>query len=187
MGNLGEGVAMRLWGWIKDHRTQSVVALVALLVAVLALARDVIGYQIIDPAGERETTPTAGAPHRGPGPLRMIGGKPGVLETEVDLDSTAANWGVDSCGTRCDLNFRGDVNGIEEAYGHMARSPADRESCRSTTEYGYTLSPREAEVGAQVCVLTDEGRHAGLVVKQVRKSARDRVEFILFEATVWNP
>ncbi|MET0426062.1 MAG: hypothetical protein ABW046_19485 [Actinoplanes sp.] len=162
--------------------------MVALLVAVLALARDVIGYQVIDPAGERAATPAVAADklHHGPKALRMIGGKPDVLETEVDLDSTEPDWGVNRCALQCDLNFHGDVNGIEEAYGHMARSPADQNSCRAATEYGYTLSPKEAKVGAQVCVRTDLGRYAGLVVKQVRKSDRDHVELVVFEVTVWN-
>ncbi|GIE94811.1 hypothetical protein [Paractinoplanes rishiriensis] len=180
---------MRLWNWVKDHRTQSIIGLVALLVAVLALARDVIGFQIIDPVPHTTAAitqgPSAETVRRGPAELRMIGGDPNVVETEVDLDSAAANWGVNGCALKCDLNFRGSPNGIEEAYGQMAEAPADWESCRSTTAYGFTLSPRKAAVGAQMCVLTDEGRHAGLVVKEVRKSDRDHVESITFEVTVW--
>src|SRR5690348_11513650 len=109
---------MRVWNWIRDHRTQSVICLVALLVGILALARDVIGYQILDPprpAPDRVTTPSAspspdgpsGEIRRGPHPLRMVGGQPDVLETEVDLDSKARNWAVNACGERCDLNLRG--------------------------------------------------------------------------------
>jgi len=115
----------------------------------------------------------------------MVGGRPNVLETEVDLDSKALNWGVNGCGNGCDLNFRGSPNGIEEAYGQLASSPADRVSCQSTTAYGFTLSPRAAKVGAQLCVLTDQGRSAGLTVKQVRRSDPDHVELIVFEVTVW--
>lgn len=181
---------MRLWNWVKDHRTQSIVGLVALVIAVLALVRDVVGFQILDPSPGPEPEPDpAPAPvvRRGPEPLRMIGGRPDVLETEVDLDSSARNWGVNSCGTHCDLNFRGDVNGIEEAYGNMAKSPADHESCRSATAYGYTLSPREARKGLTVCVMTDEGRLAGLVVTDVRRSDDDHVQLIVFEVTVWEP
>jgi hypothetical protein len=199
---------MRLWNWIKDHRTQSMIGLVALLVAILALARDVIGFQIVDPypaapaataTAAPATAPTgptgrtaapaprpaAGTVRRGPAELSMFGGAPNDLETEVDLDSQAPNWGVNNCSTRCDINFRGSPNGVEEAFGHMAKAAAGRDSCRSTTAYGFTLSPREARVGAQVCVQTDERRFAGLVVKEVRKSDRDHVESILFEVTVW--
>lgn len=190
---------MRVWNWIKDHRTQSLICLAALVVGVLALARDVIGYQIIDPArkgpervtddprppAQRDPGPSFAPVRRGPDPLRMIGGRPDVLETEVDLDSTAPNWGVNSCGTRCDLNLRGSPNGVEEAYGNLARSPAGRDSCRAATAYGFTLTPREAEVGTQLCVLTDEGRSAGLIIKKVQKSDADHVESIDFEVTVW--
>ncbi len=177
---------MGLWSWLRDHRVQSLVAVVALLVGILALLRDVIGFQLIDPGREAATIATpvaAGAVRRGPQELRMVGGKADVLETEVDLDSAALNWGVNSCAAGCDLNFRGSENGIEEAYGQMSQSPADRESCRSATTYGYTLVPRDVKEGAEVCVLTDEGRSAGLVVKQVRTD-RGRME-IIFEATVW--
>jgi hypothetical protein len=70
---------MRLWNWIRDHRTQSLIALVALLVAILALLRDVTGYQVVDPAGggEKATAePARAAVRRGPAELRMIGGVP---------------------------------------------------------------------------------------------------------------
>ena len=119
---------------------------------ILALARDVIGFQFIDPGPKGEAqpaatsatpsrTPSAKAVRRGPEKLRMVGGQANVRETEVDLDSEAQNWGVNSCAASCDINFRGNINGIEEAYGEIARSPADRESCRSATTYGYVLSP----------------------------------------------
>jgi hypothetical protein len=36
-----------------------------------------------------------------------------------------------------------------------------------------------------VCVLTDEGRYAGLLVTEVRKSDAKHVELVVFEATVW--
>lgn len=187
---------MRMWSWVKDHRTQSLIGLVALLVGILALARDVIGFQFLDPRGDREPglAATAGPPspepsaavvRRGPQDLRMIGGSVNVVETEVDLDSLSPNWQVNSCAENCDINFRGSLHGVEEAYGQMARSPADRGSCRSATAYGHALTPREAKIGAEVCVLTNEGRFAGLVVKDVRKSDSDHVESILFEVTVW--
>lgn len=188
---------MRLRNWIKDHRTQSLIGLAALVVGILALARDVIGYQIIDPvrgdpapdvpmpAAASTPAPSSAAVRRGPSALRMIGGQPDILETEVDLDSKAPNWGVNGCGDHCDLNLRGSPNGVEEAYGHLALSPADRDSCRSATAYGFTLTPREAKVGTQLCVLTDEGRSAGLIVKKVQKSDPDHLESIVFEVTVW--
>jgi hypothetical protein len=187
---------MRLSNWLRDHRTQCLIGLAGLLIAILALARDISGFEVDHSAREREPKlaatsaspsdlPSIGAVRRGPTDLLMVGGATNVLETEVDLDSEAPNWEVNSCGAHCDLNFRGSLHGIEEAYGQMALSPADHESCRSATTYGYTLSPQEATVGAEVCVRTDEGRFAGLVVTDVRKSNPDHVESITFEVTVW--
>lgn len=200
---------MRFWDWVKDHQVQATIGVVAtvlaLAVGVLALARDVTNFQLgsdeaaTPPDTSVTDTPTHGSTtgptptltserpgptvRRGPVELRMAGGQ--VTGTEIDLDSEAPNWDVNNCASGCDINFRGNLNGIEEANGQMAEASATYESCQAATTYGFTIGPREAKTGLETCVLTDEGRTAGLVVGKVTRSDPDHVEQITLTVTVW--
>jgi hypothetical protein len=202
---------MRFSNWLRDHQAQAVIGVVAtvlaLLVGVLALLRDVYDFKIgssaepsssasplpgLSPAGPARpssagpslsASPSGAAVRRGPVELRMAGGQ--ITGTEIDLDSDAPNWDVNNCAYACDINFRGSSNGIEESHGQMAEAPATYDSCQAATTYGFTIGPRQAKAGLEVCVRTDEGRTAGLVVGKVKRSDPDHVESITLTVTVW--
>jgi hypothetical protein len=198
---------MRFLNWIKDHRVQAMIGLLALVVAVLALLRDLTNYSFdrdktlaptptapssVEPRTEAPAIENTSAPsreedqpaaRRGPVELRMTGGQ--ITGTEIDLDSEAPNWDVNNCASACDINFRGSLNGIEEAHGQMAEAQATYESCQAATTYGFTIGPRQANAGLQACVRTDEGRIAGIVVGKVKRSDPDHVESITLTVTVW--
>jgi hypothetical protein len=107
--------------------------------------------------------------------------------TQLDLDSTAPNFDAGNCGSECDIQFRGPLNGIEESNGWMAEREATYESCLEATETGFRIHPTTITKGMQVCALTSQRRRAGLVVKDFTKRDSDHITKIVLTITVWEP
>jgi hypothetical protein len=132
----------------------------------------------------KDEPPTRPAPRHGKIPLKV--------GYQIDLDSTAPDWGVVKTGDYSDGHIESDLavglGSIAATHkAQLARSTSTTyDACRSATAFDHRIeSDDEAALNATACLRTGQGRVAAV---QVTKVTRDSIGFfdeVELTVTVW--
>ena len=111
---------------------------------------------------------------------RESGGAPVTIAwgNGIDLDTDAANWGVDASGKDVFVQGAPYISGAEYV---LVREPPTPASCAASTLPVNTITEAETVVGQQFCVHTGEERWAYVRIAAIDTEART----ISFDITVW--
>ena len=132
------------------------------------------------------TTPTASGGttattlDRTPEVLRQTGGTPVTIAwgNGIDLDTDAANWGVDAGTYDVFVQSTPSLSGAEYVLVSEPPTPA---SCAASTLPVNGLTSAETVVGQQFCVHTNEERWAYVRIAAIDTESRT----MSFDVTVW--
>jgi hypothetical protein len=112
--------------------------------------------------------------------LRQTGGTPVTIAwgNGIDLDTDAANWGVDSQSHDVYFQSSQSIAGAEYVLVSEPPTPA---TCAASTLPVTRLTTAETVVGQQFCVHTNEERWAYVRIAAIDDEART----VSFDVTVW--
>jgi hypothetical protein len=162
----------------KDELEQQIATLEeqrATLEADLAEAQQT---SVTSPTASGGTTETTLDPT--PEVLRQSGGTPVTIAwgSGIDLDTDAANWGVDAQSHDVFVQSSPSISGAEYV---LVSEPPIPATCAASTLPVTHLTSAETVVGQQFCVHTNQERWAYVRITAIDTEART----ISFDVTVW--